>query len=220
MSSAGRPVKLKTTLMRGMLMFGKMSVGVRKADAVPKIRISTAMTMNVYGRRKASRTIPIIGVLPRERCSSRSSPPMLRAALAPLPLGTSASGWKSCVPRRMQAVPSDNLESRVEFRIRKMHSLHSYMLNLNYELELRPLEQDSPQVGCDRLEPAGGVRRHYEGQIRHTGRTPTGSQSARDEPCFDSIASHVERRTVRPQPKRDDADAAGRRARHAHQDCP
>jgi hypothetical protein len=43
-----------------MLMFGKMSVGVRKAEAVPKIRISTAMTMNVYGRRKASRTIPII----------------------------------------------------------------------------------------------------------------------------------------------------------------
>jgi len=34
--------------------------GVRKADTVPKIRISTAMTMNVYGRRKASRTIPII----------------------------------------------------------------------------------------------------------------------------------------------------------------
>jgi hypothetical protein len=35
-------------------MFGKMSVGVRNADAVPKIKISTAMTMNVYGRRKAS----------------------------------------------------------------------------------------------------------------------------------------------------------------------
>src|SRR3977135_4375818 len=60
MSSAGRPVKLKTTLMTGMLMFGKMSVGVRKAEAVPKIRISTAMTMNVYGRRKARRTIPIM----------------------------------------------------------------------------------------------------------------------------------------------------------------
>jgi hypothetical protein len=53
-------VKLKTTLMTGMLMFGKISVGVRKADAVPKIRISTAITMNVYGRRNASRTIPSI----------------------------------------------------------------------------------------------------------------------------------------------------------------
>src|SRR5438132_10452584 len=60
MASAGSPVGLNPTLMAGMLMFGKMSVGVRKADAVPKIRISTAMTMNVYGRRKASRTIPII----------------------------------------------------------------------------------------------------------------------------------------------------------------
>jgi hypothetical protein len=45
-----------------MLMFGKMSVGVRKADAVPNIRIRRAITMNVYGRRKASRTIPIIAV--------------------------------------------------------------------------------------------------------------------------------------------------------------
>src|SRR5712672_3594628 len=60
MSSAGRPVKLNTTLMTGMLMFGKISVGVRSADAVPKIRISTAMTINVYGRRRARRTTPII----------------------------------------------------------------------------------------------------------------------------------------------------------------
>jgi hypothetical protein len=28
-------------------------------------------------------------------------------------------------------VPGDNRESRVEFCILKMHSLHSYMLNLN-----------------------------------------------------------------------------------------
>jgi hypothetical protein len=27
------------------------------------------------------------------------------------------------------------MESRVEFPIRKMHSLHSHMLNLNYKLE-------------------------------------------------------------------------------------
>jgi hypothetical protein len=47
MSSAGKPVKVKTTLMTGILIFGKMSVGVRSADAVPKIRITRAMTMNV-----------------------------------------------------------------------------------------------------------------------------------------------------------------------------
>jgi hypothetical protein len=53
---------VKTTLTTGMLMFGKMSVGVRRAAVVPKIRINSAMTTNVYGRRRASRTIPIIAV--------------------------------------------------------------------------------------------------------------------------------------------------------------
>src|SRR3981189_143888 len=43
-----------------MSMFGKMSVGVRRADATPKIMISTAMTTKVYGRRSASLTMPII----------------------------------------------------------------------------------------------------------------------------------------------------------------
>jgi hypothetical protein len=33
--------------MTGMLMFGKISVGVRKTDADPKIRISNAITTNV-----------------------------------------------------------------------------------------------------------------------------------------------------------------------------
>src|SRR6202171_3012323 len=41
-------------------MFGKMSVGVRRADATPKIMIKSAMTMKVYGRRSASLTMPII----------------------------------------------------------------------------------------------------------------------------------------------------------------
>jgi hypothetical protein len=30
-----------------MLMFGKMSIGVRSADATPKIMINSAMTMKV-----------------------------------------------------------------------------------------------------------------------------------------------------------------------------
>src|SRR5437879_5222189 len=38
----------------------------------------------------------------------------------------------------------------------------------------RSLDQESPQVRCNRPEPAGGVRRHYAGQIRHTGRTAAG----------------------------------------------
>src|SRR6202011_6115917 len=106
----------------------------------------------------------------------------------------------------MPAVPGDNLESRVEFPILKMHSLHSHMPSLNDEPEFRSLEQDSPQIRCDRPEPAGGVRAHDEGESGDTGPTPTGSQPARDEPCLASVASHVEGRAFRPQPKRDDAD--------------
>src|SRR5260221_12876993 len=43
-----------------MSMFGKMSVGVRRADATPKIMINSAITMNVYGRQSASLTMPIM----------------------------------------------------------------------------------------------------------------------------------------------------------------
>src|SRR3979490_1416500 len=89
------------------------------------------------------------------------------------------------------SVPSDKLESRVEFRIRKMHSLFSTVPSPNYEPEFRSLEQGSPQIRCDRPERAGGVRRHDAGQIRHAGRTTTGSQSARHKPCLDQVASHA-----------------------------
>src|SRR5258708_1925463 len=55
-----------------MSMLGKISVGVRNAEATPKIMISTAMTMKVYGRRSASLTIPIMmGPLLGESCSAR-----------------------------------------------------------------------------------------------------------------------------------------------------
>jgi hypothetical protein len=39
-----------------------MSVGVRRMLATPSITISTAITMNVYGRRRASRTIHMAGL--------------------------------------------------------------------------------------------------------------------------------------------------------------
>src|SRR5260370_15653041 len=47
-------------LSTGMLMFGKMSVGVRKMDSVPRIKIRIASTTNVYGRFSATLTIHII----------------------------------------------------------------------------------------------------------------------------------------------------------------
>ncbi len=46
-------------LITGMLMLGKMSVGVRKIASTPITKMSIAITTNVYGRRNASRTIHI-----------------------------------------------------------------------------------------------------------------------------------------------------------------
>src|ERR1700757_4681013 len=46
-------------LTTGMSMLGKISVGVRTIANIPMIRMSMAITTNVYGRRNASRTIHI-----------------------------------------------------------------------------------------------------------------------------------------------------------------
>jgi hypothetical protein len=43
-----------------MLMLGKMSIGVRRADPTPKFMISSAITTKVYGRRSAILTMPIM----------------------------------------------------------------------------------------------------------------------------------------------------------------
>src|SRR6266478_4478129 len=46
--------------MTGMSTTGKISTGVRTIDSKPRIRISIDITMNVYGRLSASRTIHIL----------------------------------------------------------------------------------------------------------------------------------------------------------------
>src|SRR6267143_158519 len=48
-------------LTTGVLMFGKMSVGVRKIESVPRIKMRIANTTNVYGRFSATLTIHMIG---------------------------------------------------------------------------------------------------------------------------------------------------------------
>src|SRR5437868_6760666 len=63
-------------------------------------------------------------------------------------------------------------------------------------MEFQSLALDA-ETGCARSEPAGGIRRHHAGTIRHEGGAASGGQSARDEPCTDTIASHAERRTIR-----------------------
>ena len=55
--SGGRPVYCQATAITGMLMSGKMSVGVRNAASGPMMSSSSASTTNVYGRCSAMRTI-------------------------------------------------------------------------------------------------------------------------------------------------------------------
>src|SRR6266849_8622684 len=58
-------------LTTGMLMFGKMSVGVRKMDSVPRIKIRIASTTNVYGRFSATLTIHIIHPFDSADCNNQ-----------------------------------------------------------------------------------------------------------------------------------------------------
>ena len=45
------------TLTTGISISGKISVGMRKMASTPRIRISSHMIRNVYGRRRANWTI-------------------------------------------------------------------------------------------------------------------------------------------------------------------
>ena len=52
------------TVTTGMLIAGKMSMGMEVIDTTPRTAINSASTTKVYGRRRARRTIHI-----RQRCS-------------------------------------------------------------------------------------------------------------------------------------------------------
>src|SRR6267154_100852 len=77
-------------LTTGMLMFGKMSVGVRKIESVPRIKIRMASTTNVYGRLNATLTIHMIHalILPVRRSRTAS----VKSALQPVPRGLGIQG--------------------------------------------------------------------------------------------------------------------------------
>src|SRR5207244_5950037 len=53
------PVNCQMIEITGMLISGKMSTGVRAMGSTPPMAISVAITMKVYGRRRARRTIHI-----------------------------------------------------------------------------------------------------------------------------------------------------------------
>jgi hypothetical protein len=54
-----KPVKFQMTEMTGILIFGKISVGVRRITIGAARRISSANTINVYGRERAILTTHI-----------------------------------------------------------------------------------------------------------------------------------------------------------------
>src|ERR1700739_352945 len=58
-SSGFMPVYCQATAITGISIFGKISVGVRRIMTGLKTKISTARTMKVYGRSRATRTIHI-----------------------------------------------------------------------------------------------------------------------------------------------------------------
>ena len=60
MSAGDNPVYCHATATTGMLISGKMSVGVRTAASTPPIRIRIAITTKVYGRDSAIRTIAVM----------------------------------------------------------------------------------------------------------------------------------------------------------------
>jgi hypothetical protein len=59
-SSELMPLYDQMTPTTGMLMYGNISVGMVTTEIPPRMAISSAITMKVYGRRNASRTIHIV----------------------------------------------------------------------------------------------------------------------------------------------------------------
>src|SRR6266404_1082389 len=84
-SSGDRPVYFHTVATTGILMLGKMSVGVRQIANMPSSVIAMASTMKVYGRLSASLTIHIGRFSPGDRANDAMA---LRRALAAAELAT------------------------------------------------------------------------------------------------------------------------------------
>src|SRR6266436_4445175 len=89
------PEKFQMTVTTGMLMAGKMSTVMVRTDMTPRTAISRARTTNVYGRRRASRTIHM--ACGRLHASCRATPVVgMEAARAVAGLLTAAEQWVQC----------------------------------------------------------------------------------------------------------------------------
>ena len=92
-SSGSRPVYCQATATTGILMLGKISVGVRRIMTGLMMRMSSARMMKVYGRSRANLTIHI------GKDSSSHWP--LRANLALRRVMVSSSNMIHATPSRL-----------------------------------------------------------------------------------------------------------------------
>src|SRR3984893_9770509 len=94
------------TVTTGMLMRGKMSMGMVTMDSTPMTAINRASTTNVYGRARASRTIHMIdGGVDHDACQERPPPNSFTegTVAGPRPPAHGAVDVRdhaSCLPRR------------------------------------------------------------------------------------------------------------------------
>src|SRR5262245_49524988 len=98
-SSGFRPVNCQATATTGILIFGKISVGVRWIITGLISRINSARTINVYGRLRATLTIHIL-LSPRDYLAERSAREQNRARSDLMITSLSAYDalWASDVP--------------------------------------------------------------------------------------------------------------------------
>src|ERR1700722_11151123 len=114
-SSGFMPENCHATAITGISMFGKISVGVRKIMMGLRTKMSTARTMKVYGRSRATRTIHI------------TRTPPCKPWLAFLqPRTTSAASYAALVaggPGDQSLEPEDNSRGRLG-RVRGRPRVH------------------------------------------------------------------------------------------------
>src|SRR5438045_6729685 len=111
------PLNCQMIEMTGMLISGKMSTGVRAMVSTPPMAISSAITMNVYGRRSARRTIhiaqptaPLSSCMPPGRRNSHAGGVRSLPLLDSSRFRASAPKLAGLVPRR----PCRHLGTRAE----------------------------------------------------------------------------------------------------------
>src|SRR5258706_7608210 len=143
------PVNCQATAITGILMLGKISVGVRKIMIGIRTKMSTARTMKVYGRSRASRTIHITrtpytpiaestrDLMQSGQCNSGMRLPNEPAIMRTESLRRSSSdiGLLECGTNR-EGKATSQLRSARQFRYRFADPFHCLVVSLSLSLNL------------------------------------------------------------------------------------